>query len=141
MKKVVVVQFLCVLTVLLLVIGCGGKYSDAKKMNEKYINLVKDYIADLDKSANAADVAKAINRFADGMEVLVPKMQKLSEKYPELKDRANPPEELKESRKRAEEVGYKMGASMMKIMPYMSDPEVQKAQKRFGAFMMKKQGG
>jgi len=72
------------------------------------------------------------------MENLWPKMQKLSEKYPELKDRNNQPEELKESQKKAEEVSKKMVASMMKIMPYMMDPEVQKAQQRLHAVMIKK---
>jgi len=79
-----------------------------------------------------------MNRFADGMEDLWPKMQILSEKYPELKDKSSPPEELKETQKRAEEMGQKMAGSMMKLMPYMIDPEVQKAQKRLGAIMMKK---
>ena len=48
---------------------------------------------------------------------------------------ANIPEELKESQKKAEALGQKMAGSMMKIMPYMNDPEVQKAQERMGAAM------
>ena len=137
MKKMIVVLFLSLLTMSFLIIACGGKYSDAKKMNEEFIALVEDYIADLDKADNAKGAAKAINRFADGMEDLWPRMQKLSEKYPELKDKSNPPEELKESQKRAEEMSQKMAGGMMKLMAYMKDPEVQKAQKRLGAIMSK----
>jgi len=120
-----VVLFLSLLTISFLIIGCGGKYSDAKKMNEEFIALVEDYIADLDKADNAKGAAKAINRFADGMEDLWPRMQKLSEKYPELKDKSNPPEE-------------KMAGAMIKLMAYIKDPEVQKAQKRLGAVMTQK---
>jgi len=138
MKKMITVLFLSLFTMSFLIIGCGGKYSDAEKMNEKFIALVENYIADLDKAGNAKDAAKAINRYADGLEDLWPGMQELSKKYPELKDKSNPPEELKESQKRAEEAVQKMVGSMMKLMPYMMDPEVQKAQKRLGAIMMKK---
>ena len=141
MKKITLVPFLCVLSLLFLLAGCGGKYSDVKKINEQYIDLVEAHIADLDKADNAADVATALNRFADGMEDLWPEMQKLSEKYPELKDKSNPPEELKETQKRSEELGKKMAGSMMKMMQYMMDPEVQKAQQRLGAVMMKKSRG
>ena len=138
MKKATIIIFVCLLTLSFIIIGCGSKYSDAEKMNEEYIALVESYIADLDKADNAKGAAKAINRFTDGLEDLWPKMQKLTEKYPELKDKSNPPEELKDTQKRAEEMGQKMVGSMMKLMPYMTDPEVQKAQKRMGEVMVKK---
>jgi len=120
-----------------LIAGCAGKYADAKKVNKEYMALVQGYVDDLEKTETAQDAAKAINRFADGMEGLWPKMKALSEKYPELKDRNNIPEELKEMQAEAAEVGKKMGNSMMKLMPYMQDPEVQKAQKRLQETMMK----
>ena len=125
------------LTILFLTIGCGDKYSAANKMNERFIDLMELYVEDLNKADNAKEVAKAMNRYADSLEDLWPKMQELSEKYPELRDKDNPPEELKESQKRAEEVSRKMAGAMMKTMPYMRDPEVQKAQQRFGAVMTK----
>jgi len=137
MRKGLLLPFLCALAVLFLVAGCAGKYADVKKVNKEYMGLVQGYVDDLDKTENAQDAAKAINRFADGMEDLWPKMKALSEKYPELKDRNNLPEELKEMQTEAAEVGKKMGGVMMKLMPYMQDPEVQKAQKRLQEVMMK----
>jgi len=139
MKKGHFLPLLCALAVLLLIAGCAGKgkYADAKKVNKQYMTLVQGYMNDLDKTESAQDAAKAINRFADGMQSLWPKMKALSEKYPELKDPNNIPEELKEMQAEAAEVGKKMGGSMMKLMPYMQDPEVQKAQKRLQETMMK----
>ena len=138
MKKGLFIPILCALAVLVLIAGCkGAKYDDAKKANKEYMALVQGYIDDLDKTENAQDAAKAINRFADGMQALWPKMKALAEKYPELKDPNNIPEELKEMQTEAAEVGKKMGSSMMKLMPYMQDPEVQKAQKRLQETMMK----
>jgi uncharacterized protein YjgD (DUF1641 family) len=137
MKKGLMLPLLCALSVLFLIAGCAGKYADAKKVNKEYMALVQGYVDDLGKTETAQDAAKAINRFADGMEALWPKMKALSEKYPELRDRNNVPEELKEMQAEAAEVGKKMGTSMMKLMPYMQDPEVQKAQKRLQEVMMK----
>jgi len=133
MRKLALVLF-----VSLLVVGCGSKYSDVKKVNEEYVSLMEVYMGDLEKADSAKDVAKAMNRFADKMESLWPKMEKLAEKYPELKDSANPPEELKETQQKAEELGQKMVGAMMKLIPYMADPEVRKAQERMGQNMMQK---
>ncbi len=124
---------LCLMTFFL---GCGGgKYSDVREINEEYVKVLKKYITAIDKSDSAKDVTKAMNDFAGSMEDIMPRMRKLQEKYPELRDRKNPPEELRESMKDSEEVGAKFAASMMKIMRYMNDPGVKKAQERFAKAM------
>ena len=138
MKKMIHVLFLSLLAMSFIVLGCGNKYADANKMNEEYVSLMENYFADLDKAENASDTAKAMNKFADGMAGLWPKMQALSEKYPELKDKSNTPEELKKTQKQVDEVSKKMTGSMMKSMQYMTDPEVRKAHQRLGEIMIKK---
>ena len=136
MKSYDSIWTLCLLMSLLLLNGCGDKkYADVKELNEDVAKVMDEYVAELEKSDNAQDVAKAINHFSDKMEALMPKMKKLAEKYPELQDKSNVPEELKESQKKAEALGQKIAGSMMKIMPYMNDPEVQKAQERMSAAM------
>ena len=136
MKSYDSIWTLCLLMSLLLLNGCGDKkYADVKELNEDVAKVMDEYVAELEKSDNAQDVAKAINRFSDKMEALMPKMKKLAGKYPELQDKSNVPEELKESQKKAEALGQKIAGSMMKIMPYMNDPEVQKAQERMSAAM------
>jgi len=126
------------LLALVLVTGCGGKYSDVKKVNEEYVEIVEGYIADLDKADDSENVVKAMNDFTDDLEVLWPKMRELADKYPELENEENLPEELKESQDRAEEVGAKMATSFMKIMKYMGDPDVRAAQERMGKVMMQR---
>lgn len=115
--------------------GCAGKYADVKKANAKFVKITESYIADLEKADDAKAVAKAMNQYADDMSAIWPVLQALGEKYPELEDKSDPPEELKESLKSAEEVGKKMVSTFMKIMPYMTDPEVAEAQKRLSAAM------
>lgn len=135
MKRVMLTA-VCLLA-LVLAAGCGGQYSDVKKVNEEYIGMVETYIAALDKADDKDDVVKAMNNFTDDLEDIWPRMQALREKYPELDSSEPPPEELKASMEQAEKVGAKIGTSFMKIMQYMDDPEVQAAQQRMGQVMMK----
>ena len=138
MKKTILFPLICLIGLFFLLNGCGGgKYADAIKLNQEYISYMKTYIADIDNANNAKEVAKAINQFADNMEKLQPQMKKVSEKYPELKDKNNQPEELKPSQKEAEAVGQEFVGTFKKIMTFMDNPEVKKAQERLSAAMSK----
>lgn len=140
MKASILSPVVCLLASLVLLDGCGGaKYDDAKKVNADFVTAVEAYIADIEKASNGKEAAKAIDGFTDQIERLVPRMRQIAEKYPELKDPRNPPEELKEVMKKSEEAGMKMGAAMMKLASYMDDPAVQKAQERMQTVMMKMQ--
>ena len=132
MEKTVLVVLSLFMIVL---IGCGGKYSDAVEVNESFLDAMIDYTDSLGKADNAGKVADAMNEFADRMEALGPEMKKISEKYPELKDPENQPEEFKELRQKSDEMEKNFAGSFMKTIQYMSDPEVRKAQQRFSAAM------
>jgi hypothetical protein len=120
----------------LVIVGCGGsKYAESIEVNEKFVQLMEEYVNALENVSSADQVATAMNTFADGMEVLGPKIKELAEKYPELRNSENLPDALKASQKRVEEVGKKMAGAFMKIMPYMRDPAVQDAQKRVSTVM------
>ncbi len=138
MKKKLWVTCLCLLGAVVLLNGCAGKYADVKKLNSEFVNSMETYVADLDRADSAKEVAAAMNRYADRLEKIWPKLKAQSEKYSELKDRDQVPEELKESEKHASEVGMKMAASFRKIIPHMGDPEVVKAQQRIGNIMSEK---
>lgn len=131
-KKLALVLFSLLVVVF---IGCGGKYSDAVEVNEAFLDVMLDYTDGLEKADNAGKIAEAMNEFADRMTVLGPRMKKISEKYPQLKDEKNQPEELKKLRKKGDELEKKFSESFMKTMQYMNDPEVQKAQQRLSVAM------
>jgi predicted nuclease with TOPRIM domain len=135
MKKTTMVLCAGIMAVSLLSVGCGGKYSDVKKVNGEFSTVVKSFSADIEKVENAGDAAKALNKFADNLEELMPKMQALSDKYPELEDETNLPEELQELQAETEEAAQKMVGNMMKLMNYLQDPEVMKAQQRLSTIM------
>lgn len=120
---------------MVVVIACGGKYSDAVKVNEDFLDAMTDYLNELDKADSSGKVADAMNAFADRMAVIGPEMKKISEKYPELKDENNQPEAFKKLRKKADDMQKKFAGSFMKTMQYMKDPEVRKAQQHLGEAM------
>ena len=113
----------------------GGKYGDAKALLAKMLDGMDNFAASMEKVTDAKGAASVINKFKDLMAGLKPKMKALDEKYPELKDQANPPEELKAEMKRMEEIGGKMMNAMMKAAQFSSDPEVQKAQEALNKVM------
>jgi len=137
MRQNVVLSLACVLTAIVFLPGCGGgKYADIEQAANQWTGAIEEFTAALDKATGAPAVAQAINRFADKAEKLAPTMQKLAEKYPELKNNQNPPEPLKKVMARMEEAGKKMMGAMMKAAPHMADPEVQKAQQRLESLDM-----
>jgi hypothetical protein len=128
----------CLAALSLLFSGCASekpKYHDAKEASTEYVSLTEEYCAGIEKAGSAEDAAKVINAFADGLEKLGPKMKKVAEKYPELEDQENIPEEWKASQEKIEEAIKKMTGTMFKLAPYMSDPAVLKAQERMGQIM------
>jgi hypothetical protein len=84
-------------------------------------------------------MADAIDAYAEKMEEIAPQMKAVIGKYPELKDNAKVPEELKALQERSAAMAEKIPASFMKAMKYVMDPEVQEAQKRLQQAMAKMQ--
>ncbi|MCP4687992.1 MAG: hypothetical protein GY859_08075 [Desulfobacterales bacterium] len=117
--------------------ACGGKYDDVVEVNTEFADAAENYIEGLDKAGGADDVADAVNTFADKMEKLGPRMKELADKYPELKNPDNLPEELKASRERVDAMGMKIGGAMMKTMKYMNSSKVMEAQKHLQQAMAK----
>lgn len=111
-------------------IGCGGGVAEARRLQQQQGRAVERYLAALDKADNAREVAAAINGFAADMERIAPRMKRLMDKHPEWKDPARRPRELKVEDERARDAAAKMAGTLFRIMPYMGDPEVRKAQER-----------
>ncbi len=134
MKPAAIWMF-CVLMACSVLMGCSGSadYSEVIEVNEQYIDLLETYAGKLNEAGDATAVADAMHELADGLEVLMPKMKEMMGKYPELKNEDQQPERVKALTQKAAEVAKQFVGSMPKIMPYMNDPDVQKAQMRMAA--------
>jgi hypothetical protein len=130
MAGLVLIGFIVVL------VGCGSKYNDLVKVDTEYLNAMDEYVTGMGKASSAKDMVKVIDRFADKMEKLAPRIKKTRSRYPELKNSETVPEELKHIVKKAEALKEKMEAGYMNMMKYMMDPGVQEAQQRLQIAMM-----
>ncbi len=115
--------------------GGGGKYAQAKKLINKQIDMMNDYADAMEKAENAQDVAAATNTYAAATADLVPDMKKFQEQYPEMKNQADPPAELKPEMDRMQQSMGRMISASMKAARFMMDPAVQEAQKKLGEAM------
>lgn len=133
-----VVAFIFILA--LISCGGGGKYAEATKLMEKQSDLMSSFAEDMNSAANAADAAKAIDNFREGMEKIMPEYKNLEDKYPELKTQKEEdmPAEIKPVMdKMMKEVMPKFAAAMGKMQQYMNDPAVQEAYKKMNESMAK----
>ena len=138
MKKNLMYLLCCGL--LVFTFGCGGKYDDAVDLQEDFISLAGDYVAAMDSADSADEIAAAMNDYADGLAEMAPRVREINEKYPELKNPDQQPEQFRQTAKEHEAVMQKVGSSFMKAMPYMGDPDVQQAQQRI-TLAMQNMGG
>ncbi|MFC2168629.1 hypothetical protein ACFLRW_06540 [Acidobacteriota bacterium] len=113
----------------------GGKYSDIKPIMQKFNENTEKWIESMEKADTAKKVASALSDYANNMKELRAKMTEMEEKYPELTNMADPPEELKEEAAKMEELMAKMMPTLMKTAEFADDPDVIKAQAEFDEAM------
>ena len=115
--------------------GGGGKYADVKSLLTKFNKTTETWMAAMEKADTAKEVASALSDYAKEMKDLQAEMNKMEEKYPELSDMSDPPEELKEEAAKLESLWSNIMSAMMKAAQFADDPEVQKAQAEFEEVM------
>jgi hypothetical protein len=127
------------LAALLAVLGCSGgqDYSDAVKINTKFVDAMGSYIEDIDKAQSASDVADAIDAYAEKIDGLAPQMKAIASQHPEWKEMGKVPEELKPIQEKAKQMASQIPNTFMKTMKYMSDNQVREAHKRLQESMAK----
>lgn len=127
MKKMLMIFSISAL--LIIAWGCGGgKYDDAKEALNKQYDLMQDFSVGIENAKNSDDIVAVLEKFQKTAEETKAEMMALLEKYPELKDKVNPPEELKAEIKKMDEIGPKFFGAMMKIgKEYGDNPEVKQA--------------
>ncbi|MDM8535188.1 hypothetical protein QUF70_00370 [Desulfobacterales bacterium HSG17] len=130
------VRVLLLFIIMIFFIGCGGgKYDDAIEINKDFIKIAEEYTQELEKAESGKAVAKAMDNYSAKFAKLAPKMKKIKEKYPDIKNDKDVPAEFREMEEKAQQAGIKLAGSFMKIMKYMTDPDVLEAQKKMAQSM------
>lgn len=134
-NKMMAVMVMGLLVIAAVACGGGGKYGTAKALIGKQISIINRYADAMDKAGSAQEVAAALNAYAADTKDLIPDMKKFQEQFPEMKDQAEPPAELKPEMDKMQEAMGRMMSASMKAAKFMQDPIVQEAQRKLGEAM------
>lgn len=111
--------------------GGGGQYGDVKKTMERVAKVTETLVKEMDQADDGNAVASALDKFADEMVVLQPKMEELLKKYPELQNPENFPPEVREILEKVDTLEREQLQNVfMKATKYSSDPGVAKAMQK-----------
>ena len=113
----------------------GEDYKDAKLVLTNLADLVEAFVENMNQAEKPEDVAKLLNAFAENMKGLVPKINTIREKYPELDNEDTHPEELKSLMERIDKDFQEMMKSYAKVNDNLSDPAVKEADEKFKEVM------
>lgn len=123
--------FLGFFVVLTLSCGGGGQYGEAKKTMERAAQVLETLAKEMDQAEDEEAVASALNKFADELFALQPRMDELFKKHPELQNPENIPAELKAIMDKVEALERKeLTSAYVKAKKFGGDPEVAKAMQK-----------
>lgn len=130
MRRIIVM--VSIMAVVVAASGCGGaKYDDAKEALNTQYEMMSDFAVGVENAKDSAAVVAVLTKFQETAAGAKEQMMAIAEKYPDMKNSENPPEELKEAIKKMDEVGPKFMGAMMKIaQTYGGDSDVQEALKK-----------
>lgn len=125
-------SILTIISLFLILSACGGGDTPKSVMND-YLDLMEDYMNDMEKADSADDIVGVLEAFSKKMKELTPRMKAIMEKHPELKGMKGGklPEEYKEINDRMQKIMPRMIGVFGKMMKYGNDPKVKKAQEKF----------
>ena len=111
------------------------QYADAKNVLENLAGLIETFVADMDQAEGAKNVAGVLDGFAEAMKELLPEINEIREKYPELNNEDTHPEELKPLLRRIDKDFQAMMTSYGKVKEHIEDPDVKAADEKYKEVM------
>lgn len=112
-----------------------GKYADAKEVLGKLADALEGFIEKMDAADGAAAIVESLDAFTNTMSGLVPGLNAIRQKYPELKDESTHPEELKPLLQRVNADFAGMMKAYGKVKESLDDPSVKASDDKYKEVM------
>ena len=116
-------------------VNSEDKYEDAKPVLTDLAVMIEAFVENMSQADKPEDVAKILDTFAEDMKGLIPLINTIRKKYPELDDEDTHPEELKPLLQRIDEDFRELMKSYAKVNEHLSDPAVKDADTKFKEVM------
>jgi len=109
------------------------KYSDARRLLAFLIKSYENFIFSVESTEDATLIAGYVGTFASELENLLPEMDRLNKKYPELKNfYTSPPVELEYEAQALKALEPSLSNAFFKVRLFSASPEVEKSMERLG---------
>lgn len=106
----------------------GVRYYDAKKILLRLISLQEEFIHKIESTEDPVLISKTVSRFSSELDMLIPEMKRINEKYPELSNlKVNTPAELKREAEILELLQPRLNDTFFKVSIYRRDERVKMA--------------
>lgn len=111
-------------------------YADVKVMMHRLLKIYRDFVLAVESTDDPEAIASAITRLADSLEILVPEINRLNARYPELENfMTSPPAELKEEVDLLNRTGQLMSDAFLKAAKLQPNRSIDEALKRLKVVM------
>jgi hypothetical protein len=134
LKKAVIVAMSILIVGILS--SCVPKYGDLNDVYGKIVESTENLIKEVDIATDGRGVANALSSYADSYIELSRDMRRILEKYPELKNAAEAPKELKANFDKINDMGEKLMTTMTKLQVFADDPDVMNAVQKMTAMQL-----
>jgi vacuolar-type H+-ATPase subunit I/STV1 len=109
---------------ILLSIGCyaqQSRYEEIKDLLNWYLDATLKMVNVIEMSQNTKEIAQALEDYVDATLEFVPQMEQFEEKYPELAESSDPPQELEATMERFEEVMGRAAEAFSGLVKFAED--------------------
>ena len=104
------------------------KYKDAERILAELIKLYQDFIFKIESTNDPIIISTAMKEFSSSLNTLIPEMNRINDKYPELKNfNVAPPDELKNESYMLEALEPRLNEAFFKIKILSDDKNIKKA--------------
>lgn len=113
-------------------------YADVKVMMHRLLKIYRDFVLAVESTDDPETIASAINQLSLSLEILIPEINRLNARYPELDNfMTSPPEELKEDVALLNRTGQLVSDAFLKAAKMQPNRSIDEALKRLKVVMDK----
>jgi len=111
-------------------LAAGDHYDEAAALLQPRLPVMEHYLKVAETSNDPDEIAQAMNKLADAMDAIAPKIQRLSRQHPGMEAEEAIPPRYDALKKRLQSLMGRFVASYPRVLPFLAYPQVFQANQR-----------